>query len=214
MPRPEQTHWYDSSLTGSAQTFKGQSLFLHSLTATRRRSGTAGAAGAELAATLGTARDGPNGVITNSSRDLPAYAVDEKNGAKAFEARLNRIDEPPAYTARDLPQLQQHVKDIVAADAPDREHGVADSTPLQSWNSTIERDLVELRVAIVSYRDGESGAKCRAKRAGKQLVRDLWAVEEVKRGGYSKMSWGEKKEVKARVKALKHAVKAEIRAVK
>ena len=175
-------------------------------------SGPASVALANLLASRGE----PNPAIPkNGLRNVHELRVDDKHAAKALEASLNRVDEPPAYTEG---AIRQPADSLQGAGKPaptlDTDIGVASLPILQTRDAAIERDILTLDAAITPYRLGQRGAKCKANRARKQLVRDLWAMEEAKYGGCCNMSCREKKVLKAQIKAVKRAVKVEIKAAR
>ena len=78
----------------------------------------------------------------------------------------------------------------------------------QNQTQAVSQDITNLNNAIASMSLGERGSRCAAKRAKKQLVRDLWDAEKTR---YGAMGCAERKELKAQIKGVKHALRAEIR---
>lgn len=142
----------------------------------------------------------------------PVYPNDAKVpliSEKEIEAGLNRVEEPPAYTPRDSPRSDVAVP--VSSQIHDINANFAALPILQSHARTpvIEQDIVNLSNAMASAKLGECGGRCAAKRAKKQLVRDLWEAERVK---FTTMSRDDKKMVKAQLKGVKRTLKAELKA--
>jgi hypothetical protein len=170
-------------------------------------------------------RDGQITGIANAPRnnDLPVYSNPSNvhfKDDKEIEPLLDHIDEPPAYTpdastptteARGTaPTEHLHTQAQYLSQHP----GFAAFPILQNPTPAVSGDLSRLGNALASMQFGERGSKCAAKRARKQLVRDLWAAEELKRGGRCSMSCGERKMVKAQMKAVKGAIREEIRGMR
>lgn len=79
-----------------------------------------------------------------------------------------------------------------------------------SSNQTlIQKDISNLENAMAAVRMGECGGRCAAKRAGRQLVRDLWDVESERRGAMGRKAW--KQEMKGEMKEVKRLVREEVR---
>ena len=170
------------------------------------------------APTANTSRLLPGQQITGITRrnekdQLPSvYFNDDKvplTSEKEIEVGLNRVEEPPAYTARNSPR--SGVAAPVSSQIHDINAEFAALPVLQSHARTpvIEQDIANLSNALASAKLGECGGRCAAKRAKKQLVRDLWEAERAK---FTAMSRDDRKIVKAQLKGVKRTLKAELKA--
>jgi hypothetical protein len=170
-------------------------------------------------------REGQTTGIANIPRhnDLPVYSNPHNvhfKDEKEIDPLLDHIDEPPAYTP-DASTPTNEVRGMTPgehlptqAQNLSQHPGFAAFPVLQNPTPAVSGDLSRLGHALASMQLGERGSKCAAKRARKQLVRDLWAAEELKRGGRCGMSCGERKMVKAQMKAVKGAIREEIRGMR
>ena len=154
------------------------------------------------------------GVVSRNEKDQlpPVYPNDAKvpvASEKKIEAGVDSVEEPPAYTPHDSPRSGVAVP--VSSQIHDVNANFAALPILQSHARTpvIEQDIANLSNAMTSAKLRECGGRCAAKRAKKQLVRDLWDAERSKFGG---MSWEDKKMVKAQLKGVKRTLKAELKA--
>ncbi len=171
--------------------------------------------------------------------ELPAHDDED------IEAHLHRNlsrgatdipDDPPAYTPTPTStststSMQQKPESEVVAQVNELNADFSSLPLLQTHNSVIDRDLAELSSALTSIKMGDSGARFAAKRAGKQLVRDIWEMEqerirerreahEMARGGGccgkgrgpGGMSRDERKMIKEQMKEVKKLVKEEVKA--
>lgn len=159
------------------------------------------------------------------SQDLPAYPNDRHvafKSEKEVEAKAMRVEDPPAYTPRAAPPnngnnttydspLPPQAQAQHLAQHPTFTTLPILQTPALQLSPNISADITHLSSALKSLQLGERGARCAAKRAGKQLARDLWEVEMMKRGGQRHMSCAEKKMVRAQIREVKGAVRGEIR---
>ena len=154
------------------------------------------------------------GITSRNEKDQlpPVCLIDDKiplTSEKEIEAGLNRVEEPPAYTAQDTPRSD--VTAPVSSQIHDINADFAALPVLQSHARTpvIEQDIVNPSNAMASAKLGECGGRCAAKRAKKQLVRDLWEAERAK---FTAMSRNDRKMVKAQLKGVKKTLKAELKA--
>ncbi|RMZ91070.1 hypothetical protein DV736_g1708, partial [Chaetothyriales sp. CBS 134916] len=150
-------------------------------------------------------RDLLNEVLDKYTRGVP-----QDKGDKPIEASLDRIDIPPAYMEHDVPQ-QPNVTPNANTPNEDSTCGQHAHPNDETYNDTVEQDVIDLEAAIRACQLGERGAKRQAKLACRKLVRDLWTLEVAKYGGPCGMSRWDKKQMKAQAKALKWTIKAEIR---
>jgi hypothetical protein len=176
-----------------------------------------------------------NGQVSGVTRDIaatqyaapPQYPSDKPiyiEREKEIETSLDQVGEPPAYTPRASPADNQHMglPQIPPAHVPvsskvqDLNADFSALPILQSRTSAVIQDIEILSHAMASIKMGDHKSKHDAKRATKQLLRDVWAQEEVRQAGRGtgcrgRMSCEEKKRLKAQLKGLKYMVKEEVR---
>lgn len=168
---------------------------------------------------LAIAVDSNNDQITGVTRptDLTPYTNDKHvtfKSEKEAEANITHIEDPPAYTphaSHPINSLPPQAQAEALAQHPTFTTLPILRSPTIQLSPNISADITHLSSALKSLQLGERGAKCAAKRAGRQLARDLWEVEVMKLGGQRGMSCAERRMVRAQIREVKGAVRGEIR---
>ena len=136
---------------------------------------------------------------------------DEKQAIKTY--RVDSRNEPPAYDS-----TSSSTANIIAPRATSAEQDQCQLLFTQlpiiarhANNPTIALDIANLSQAIADIRAKRWCGRRKAKRARRQLLRDLWTVEEMKYGTCWKMSCDEKKTVHREMKLVRETTKEEIK---
>ena len=126
------------------------------------------------------------------------FAMDEKRGFVQFEVlpRYEQLTRPEPRIATEnaepQPGLQPSVTQVM-----------------------ILEYLEPFRQSVLAYRQGACGAKCDAKRAAKNFVKDLYNQERARRRAVNgQLECGARKEIKRELKPVKQMLKAAVKEVK